>query len=109
MLFAKEGAKVVCADLNDVGVQKTVLKIEDMVGKNSAVAIKVDVSKEDQVKAMVDKAVDTFGKAKKKGVFLKSFFFLTRRYIGKLDIMFNNAGIMHPEDDNALNTEDKIW
>ncbi|KAI9482933.1 MAG: D123-domain-containing protein [Benjaminiella poitrasii] len=23
--------------------------------------------------------------------------------------MFNNAGIMHPEDDNALNTEEKIW
>jgi len=23
--------------------------------------------------------------------------------------MFNNAGIMHPADDNALNTEEKIW
>lgn len=23
--------------------------------------------------------------------------------------MFNNAGIMHPEDDNALNTEDRVW
>ncbi|KAI9303859.1 D123-domain-containing protein [Cunninghamella echinulata] len=23
--------------------------------------------------------------------------------------MFNNAGIMHPKDDNALNTEEKIW
>ncbi|KAI0921444.1 hypothetical protein AcW1_004585 [Taiwanofungus camphoratus] len=22
---------------------------------------------------------------------------------------FNNAGIMHPEDDNALNTEERIW
>ncbi|KAI8876851.1 oxidoreductase [Backusella circina FSU 941] len=88
MLFAKEGAKVVCADVNETGVKKTVLKIEEMVGKNTAVAIKVDVSKEDQVKAMVDKAVDTYG---------------------KLDIMFNNAGIMHPEDDNALTTEDKIW
>lgn len=30
-------------------------------------------------------------------------------HFGKLDIMFNNAGIMHPEDDNALNTEDRIW
>lgn len=30
-------------------------------------------------------------------------------YPGKLDIMFNNAGIMHPEDDNALNTEERIW
>jgi NAD(P)-dependent dehydrogenase (short-subunit alcohol dehydrogenase family) len=24
-------------------------------------------------------------------------------------MQFNNAGIMHPEDDNALNTEEKIW
>ncbi|KAI8091326.1 D123-domain-containing protein [Gilbertella persicaria] len=23
--------------------------------------------------------------------------------------MFNNAGIMHPQDDNALNTEERIW
>jgi len=23
--------------------------------------------------------------------------------------MFNNAGIMHPADDNALNTEERIW
>jgi len=23
--------------------------------------------------------------------------------------MFNNAGIMHPDDDNALTTEEKIW
>lgn len=30
-------------------------------------------------------------------------------HVGRLDIMFNNAGIMHPEDDNALNTEQRIW
>ncbi|KAI6164979.1 hypothetical protein EDD17DRAFT_1802634 [Pisolithus thermaeus] len=28
---------------------------------------------------------------------------------GRLDVMFNNAGIMHPNDDNALNTEERIW
>lgn len=28
---------------------------------------------------------------------------------GRLDVMFNNAGIMHSADDNALNTEEKIW
>jgi len=26
-----------------------------------------------------------------------------------LDIMFNNAGIMHPEDDDAIATEEKVW
>ncbi|CAG8789226.1 33689_t:CDS:2, partial [Racocetra persica] len=27
----------------------------------------------------------------------------------KLNIMFNNAGIMHPHDDNCLNTDEKVW
>ncbi|KAJ8653404.1 hypothetical protein O0I10_010950 [Lichtheimia ornata] len=88
ILFAKEGAQVVCADLNEQGIQKTVAKITELVGKDRAIAVKTDVSKEDQVKHLVDTAVKTFG---------------------KLNIMFNNAGIMHPEDDNALTTQERIW
>ncbi|CAO3588807.1 unnamed protein product [Absidia cylindrospora] len=88
LLFAREDAKVVCADLNDKGANDTVQKITSLFGPDGAIAVKVDVSKEDQVEAMVQQAVTTFG---------------------KLDIMFNNAGIMHPADDNALNTEEKIW
>ncbi|CAO3640272.1 unnamed protein product [Mucor fragilis] len=88
VLFAKEGAKVVCADVNEKGVQNTVTKISELVGSGVALPFKADVSKEDQVKALVEKAVEEYG---------------------KLDIMFNNAGIMHPEDDNALNTEERIW
>ena len=29
--------------------------------------------------------------------------------IGKLNIVFNNAGIMHPDDDNAITTEERVW
>jgi NAD(P)-dependent dehydrogenase (short-subunit alcohol dehydrogenase family) len=47
------------------------------------------VSKEAQVEAMVAEAEKVFG--------------------GGIDVIFNNAGIMHPEDDNALNTEERIW
>jgi NAD(P)-dependent dehydrogenase (short-subunit alcohol dehydrogenase family) len=28
---------------------------------------------------------------------------------GKLDVLFNNAGIMHSDDDNAITTEEKVW
>ncbi|CAO3610297.1 unnamed protein product [Cunninghamella echinulata] len=46
VLFAKEDAKVVCADLNEEGAQKTVEKITQTFGPNRAIAFKVDVSKE---------------------------------------------------------------
>ncbi|KAI8061652.1 D123-domain-containing protein [Gongronella butleri] len=88
VLFAQEDAKVVCADLNDKGAEATVAKITQLFGEGRAIAFKVDVSKEEQMEALVKEAVKTFG---------------------KLDIMFNNAGIMHPQDDNALNTEERIW
>jgi NAD(P)-dependent dehydrogenase (short-subunit alcohol dehydrogenase family) len=28
---------------------------------------------------------------------------------GKLNVLFNNAGIMHSQDDDAISTEEKIW
>ena len=31
------------------------------------------------------------------------------RHFGRLDVMFNNAGIMHSDDDDAVSTEEKIW
>lgn len=52
-----------CADLNEAGVQKTVEKITAAIGPNLAIGVKVDISKEDQVKNLVDTAVSQFGKA----------------------------------------------
>jgi NAD(P)-dependent dehydrogenase (short-subunit alcohol dehydrogenase family) len=88
ILFAREGAKVVCADINEKGAQVTVDKITELYGPDNACTFKCNVAKEEEVKALVDTAVEKYG---------------------KLDVMFNNAGIMHPEDDNALNTEERIW
>ena len=31
------------------------------------------------------------------------------RLYGRVDILFNNAGIAHPEDDDALSTEEDTW
>ncbi len=69
VLFAKEGAKVVVADIQDELGKETVKKINDTGGK--AVYVHTDVSKADDVKNMIKTAVDTYG---------------------KLDILYNNAG-----------------
>jgi D-sorbitol dehydrogenase (acceptor) len=68
--FAREGAKVVVADLNDAAASSVAEEITVSGGESTSVS--VDVRKQDQVQAMVDKAVETFG-----GV----------------DILVNNAGV----------------
>lgn len=58
-LFAKAGGKVVIADFNVEMGQKQTQKIIDAGG--TAAFVKVDVSKDKEVEAMVQFAVDTFG------------------------------------------------
>ncbi|KAF9263683.1 NAD(P)-binding protein [Marasmius fiardii PR-910] len=88
LLFAQEGANVLLSDINLQAVQKATGLIKDRYPNIKAIAVKCDVGKEEDIKGVVDLAVKEFG---------------------RLDVMFNNAGIMHPEDDNALNTEERIW
>ncbi|PIL36854.1 hypothetical protein GSI_00544 [Ganoderma sinense ZZ0214-1] len=88
LLFAQEGANVLLVDINLAAAEKALALVKERFPNVKAAAIKADVGKEEEVKGAVDKAVELFG---------------------RLDIMFNNAGIMHPEDDNALNTEERIW
>ncbi len=59
LAFAREGAKVVAADIDSENGQKTV----DMVKKTGgeAIFVKTDVSKEKDVEALVKKTVDTYG------------------------------------------------
>ncbi len=73
-LFAEEGAKVVVADIEPNLGRKVVEQISKKGG--AAVQVVVDVSKADEVKGMIDKCINTFG---------------------KLDVLFNNAGIEGPE------------
>ncbi|MGA2108853.1 MAG: SDR family oxidoreductase [Syntrophorhabdales bacterium] len=70
VLFAKEGAKVVVADIDEAGGRQTV----DLIAREggSAVFVKADVTKAGDVERMIKTSVDQFG---------------------KLDILFNNAGV----------------
>ena len=58
--MAKEGASVVVADINSEGAAKVAKDINKSGGK--AIAIKVDISKEAQVKQMVEKTIEKFGR-----------------------------------------------
>ena len=86
ILFAKEGANVVVTDVNDKGGAETAEIIKS--SGFEAMYFHADVSKEVDCKEMVEFAEKTFG---------------------KLNIIFNNAGIMHSDDGDAISTEESIW
>jgi len=73
IMAAERGAKVVVADVDEKAAQSVVVRIIAKGGQ--AIAVKCDVSKETDVKAMVDRTVQTYG---------------------RLDAAFNNAGIQLP-------------
>lgn len=85
LLYAKEGAKVVIADMNMEAAEQTAKEITDNGGE--AIAVKTNVTAEEDVQNMVDTAVRTFG---------------------TVDILVNNAGIV----DNmyaAGTVPDDVW
>ena len=85
ILFAKEGAKVVVADINDAGGEETVKKIKSAGGE--ALFIHTDVSKSSDVENMMKTTVEKFG---------------------KIDILFNNAGT--PQRTMPFETlEESLW
>jgi NAD(P)-dependent dehydrogenase (short-subunit alcohol dehydrogenase family) len=70
LTFAREGAKLVIADLHEEGGQQTVHMITETGG--DAMFVQVDVTQATDVEAMISKAVETYG---------------------RLDCAHNNAGI----------------
>jgi 3-oxoacyl-[acyl-carrier protein] reductase len=59
LIFAREKANVVCADIDERGVEKTVEEINAIGGQ--ALALAIDVTKRAAVKDMVQLAIDGFG------------------------------------------------
>jgi NAD(P)-dependent dehydrogenase (short-subunit alcohol dehydrogenase family) len=60
LTFAREGAKLVVADMNVDGGQQTVHMITENGGESTFV--QVDVSNATEVEAMISKAVETYGR-----------------------------------------------
>ncbi|KAI1012849.1 hypothetical protein LB504_008529 [Fusarium proliferatum] len=89
ILFLQHGASVLMTDINNAALERALSKVRSVVpnptGKLETKV--VDVSKEEQVEAAVTH-LDSWG-----GV----------------DVMFNNAGIMHPKDGDSEECPDSIW
>jgi 3-oxoacyl-[acyl-carrier protein] reductase len=59
LIFAREGANVVCADVNGDGARQTAEQVSGQGGK--ALALRIDVTSRGQVDDMVRQSIDTFG------------------------------------------------
>jgi NAD(P)-dependent dehydrogenase (short-subunit alcohol dehydrogenase family) len=86
LLWASEGASIVAVDVNQEAAQHTADAVQAAGGR--AVAVQADVSRAQDCERMIAKAESEYG---------------------KLNILFNNAGIMHSQDDDAVSTDESVW
>jgi NAD(P)-dependent dehydrogenase (short-subunit alcohol dehydrogenase family) len=85
-LFASEGASVVVTDINAKAGAETAQSIRDTGG--NAIFVQADVTHENEVQALVDSALETFG---------------------HIDVLYNNAGVMLPEDQSVVTNSEALW
>ena len=84
--MAEEGARLVCVDLAVEDNEATAALVRET--GSEALTVRADVSLAADCAAMVDSAESAFG---------------------RLDVLFNNAGISHAADDDAVNTTEDVW
>ncbi len=85
-LFAKEGARVVVSDVSEAAGEAAVAAVRASGGE--ATFVRADVSKEDDARGMVQHALATFG---------------------RVDALYNNAGIMPEADHSVIDTDVDTW
>lgn len=84
VLFAREGARVVVADIDGVAGEETA-----HLAGHGAIAIRTDVTDEASIRAAIRTTVDTFG---------------------RLDVLHNNAGGSTPQDDTVVDAPvEEFW
>jgi len=85
-LFAGEGAKVVLTDVSDDAGEATA---KEIAGEGAeATYVHADVSREADARAMVDATLDRYG---------------------RLDVLYNNAGVMLDDDGSVDSTDESVW
>lgn len=86
VLFAREGARVVVAEVDDASGEETVAQVRASGGE--AVFSRTNVSREADVAAAVRAGEDAFG---------------------RLDVLYNNAGIFPADDGAVTDLEESVW
>ena len=86
LLFAREGAKVVVADLDGAAARRTADEVRAAGGEAEPVAC--DVARSDDVRAAVEAA---------------------ERRFGALHVLFNNAGIFPADDGSPVDTPEETF
>jgi NAD(P)-dependent dehydrogenase (short-subunit alcohol dehydrogenase family) len=86
LLFAREGARIAAVDLSSDANEETASLVRQAGG--DILTLQADVSKAVDCQEMVAR---------------------TEAHFGKLDVMFNNAGVMLSEDGDAVSTDEQIW
>jgi NAD(P)-dependent dehydrogenase (short-subunit alcohol dehydrogenase family) len=84
ILFARHGASVVAVDVDIAAARDTVTALEGGRG----IGVAADVSQARDCEAMIAAAEQEFG---------------------RLNVIFNNAGIMHADDGDAVGTSEAVW
>lgn len=85
-LFAAEGAAVMVADANGDAAHDAAATIKDQGGR--AASVTADVSDSAQAQRMVEATVESFG---------------------GLHVLYNNAGVLPPDDGGTLDTPEDTW
>src|SRR5215471_19229350 len=86
LTFAREGAKLIIADMNEGGGQQTVHMITEQGGE--AIFVSTDVSKAVEVQALISQAVATYG---------------------RLECAHNNAGVSSPVRASIADYPEEDW
>jgi NAD(P)-dependent dehydrogenase (short-subunit alcohol dehydrogenase family) len=86
LLFAREGARVVVSDVDEDAGRDTVGAVTAAGGE--AILVAADVSDADDVQRIYAEGEKAFG---------------------RVDLLYNNAGIMHPDDASVVDTDEAIW
>jgi NAD(P)-dependent dehydrogenase (short-subunit alcohol dehydrogenase family) len=85
-MFAAEGARVVCVDVTDEMSESAAAEVRAAGGEATAIA--ADVSKDEDARRMVNHAIATYG---------------------RVDALYNNAGIMPAADHSVIDTDVETW